>query len=803
MCSGHFLLFALISLLIQVGDADQHKDYSSLNNGQGKTPCDMTSDIESCSGSLEARDTSQGFPSPNQCTCTNIYFNIWSACLFSDGDANSTVPSSNWTDTCEQQGYQMETVQYNASNGMDLPPWTFINLTANQTFDIAEALSVAAQNSAPRNKIQVIVPIVVGIVVCAAFVGILIWRSRKKGSPGILLSMRVALSRGFRNGFGTRKIKAGSRDQEWVIDRPTEVNEESLEMLSNPSSRRSTGHVRLSSSSSAHFGFGGSDKPTGMLPGKNLWKNSHLVRKIRRTLIMLPIPWRSAPVPVQSISPSRKFEIDASSNRTRTDSTLQNYRRAGFRNSGTRTETTDSALATSRYDYYTTIHEEEEEEEDDDSDLVLGDLNFNNEQDHLIANENNHPDLDEVMLISGSGDDFTLHSDSHNSDTSRSHRIPPSPVQPRSHSPVQSIPPPPRTPVRERHAKFSRRTPPPPRYPPPIPTDLPPIHQALNKPSIESILQSSAVTTTDDATSSRQPQLSPPQRRHLPLPTPPDAHLLRNSPSQHSISSPPPLPAPSYTYRNDAPPLPPEHVDNTHPPDRPPGYTITHTRNQSASTNNSSSFPEMSSPPYRPSLLPEEVLIARSDSPPPPPSTLSSPPYNATTLPNSQPDSHYDPRGDTSSSLLLAPSTPPPPLLHYHHADNSHHRLMSLPTNIHGDYLRTPHSDSRTPEGERAGDSHSGLADQHGYPFEATLSPRMHYRNFSDESLTPSTRQARNANAGENFVDNRLLIPGAVRGAGYMSSSVNTSSRDLRVERSYESFRTVFNDSQSTDNFRM
>ncbi|KAJ3783990.1 hypothetical protein GGU10DRAFT_39979 [Lentinula aff. detonsa] len=418
MCSGHFLLFALISLLIQVGDADQHKDYSSLNNGQGKTPCDMKSDIESCSGSLEARDTSQGFPSPNQCTCTNIYFNIWSACLFSDGDANSTVPSSNWTDTCEQQGYQMETVQYNSSNGMDLPPWTFINLTANQTFDIAEALSVAAQNSAPRNKIQVIVPIVVGIVVCAAFVGILIWRSRKKGSPGILLSMRVALSRGFRNGFGTRKIKAGSRDQEWVIDRPTEVNEESLEMLSNPSSRRSTGHVRLSSSSSTHFGFGGSDKPTGMLPGKNLWKNSHLVRKIRRTLIMLPIPWRSAPVPVQSISPPRKFEIDASSNRTRTDSTLQNYRRAGFRNSGTRTETTDSALATSRYDYYTTIHEEEEEDDDDDSDLVLGDLNFNNEQDHLIANENNHPDLDEVMLISGSGDDFTLHSDSHNSDTS-------------------------------------------------------------------------------------------------------------------------------------------------------------------------------------------------------------------------------------------------------------------------------------------------------------------------------------------------------------------------------------------------
>ncbi|GAW05630.1 hypothetical protein LENED_007498 [Lentinula edodes] len=501
-----------------------------LNNGQGKTPCEMKSDIESCSGSLDARDValvSRNFPSPNQCTCTNVYFNVWSACLYSNGDASSTVLSSNWTDTCQQQGIEMTTDQFYSSNSMDLPSWTFINLPTNMTFDIATALRIATTDTADTtptkwNEIQIIVPVVVGVVVSAAFVlGILIWRWRKSGSS-ILQRMRVALSRGIRNGFGARKIRAGNRDQGWVIDRPAEANGEAMEMFST-SSRRSTGHVRLSSSSSTHIDFVKPRKPTWALPGKKLWKNSQLARKIHRTLTLFPVPWRNAPVSVQSISPPRKFEIDASSDRTRTDSTLENFRRGGFRNSGTRTETTESALATSsRYDYYNTI--QEEDEEDDHSDLGLEDSGANNEREHLISDDSDHLDLDEVMIISETGDNFTMHSHSTNVATLR---IPPSPVRARSDSPVQPIPPPPRTPVRERPRKFSRRTPPAPNYPAPLPpTQSPPLHsnKSLNKPSIETILQTSAPASSNVGVG--QPQRSPPQRRQLPLPTPPNVPPL-------------------------------------------------------------------------------------------------------------------------------------------------------------------------------------------------------------------------------------------------------------------------------------
>ncbi|KAJ3904227.1 hypothetical protein F5879DRAFT_956182 [Lentinula edodes] len=811
MFSGHLLLFALILLLIRVSDADDSQDYDSLNNGQGKTPCEMKSDIESCSGSLDARDValvSRNFPSPNQCTCTNVYFNVWSACLYSNGDASSTVLSSNWTDTCQQQGIEMTTDQFYSSNSMDLPSWTFINLPTNMTFDIATALRIATTDTADTtptkwNEIQIIVPVVVGVVVSAAFVlGILIWRSRKSGSS-ILQRMRVALSRGIRNGFGARKIRAGNRDQGWVIDRPAEANGEAMEMFST-SSRRSTGHVRLSSSSSTHIDFVKPRKPTWALPGKKLWKNSQLARKIHRTLTLFPVPWRNAPVSVQSISPPRKFEIDASSDRTRTDSTLENFRRGGFRNSGTRTETTESALATSsRYDYYNTI--QEEDEEDDHSDLGLEDSGANNEREHLISDDSDHLDLDEVMIISETGDNFTMHSHSTNVTTLR---IPPSPVRARSDSPVQPIPPPPRTPVRERPRKFSRRTPPAPNYPAPLPpTQSPPLHsnKSLNKPSIETILQTSAPASSNVGVG--QPQRSPPQRRQLPLPTPPNVPPLGSGSSIRL--PPPPTPATAaytplaqtqiqITPRNASTPLPRNDMDNSRPPVLPPRppleHVTAHTRNESASTDDSHALPVLSSPPYHSSPLPDEFLIARSDSPPPPPSNLSSPPYTVTNFSVSRPELYHDRRDrDHGLPMILAPPSPPPLL--YHNANSNHHRLMSLPSNVGSGNDRDPHPDFELPGGDRVTNLQSGLAEHRGYPFEATLSPRSHFRNFSDDSLTASIRHAQDVTSAS--VDNRLLFPGAVRAVGYMSTNANN--RGLQIQRSYESFQTALSDSQSSD----
>ncbi|KAE9394694.1 hypothetical protein BT96DRAFT_998297 [Gymnopus androsaceus JB14] len=229
MVPGRFLFFAFVSLLIQVRvNAAEEYDYSLLNNAQGKTPCEMKSNIESCTGTLKARNV----PSPTNCTCTNVYFNVWSACLLSNGTAESTVLSSNWTATCEQQGLNLVDDSYSPSNSLDLPSWAFMMMPSNQTFNVVQALNVAIGNSGDKwSKVQVIVPIVVGIVVTAAFIiGILIWRSKKSGSASILTRMQVVIARVFRDGFGTSRIRAGRRDQEWVIDRPPAAE---LEMLSN------------------------------------------------------------------------------------------------------------------------------------------------------------------------------------------------------------------------------------------------------------------------------------------------------------------------------------------------------------------------------------------------------------------------------------------------------------------------------------------------------------------------------------------------------------------------------------------
>ncbi|KAE9394695.1 hypothetical protein BT96DRAFT_181864 [Gymnopus androsaceus JB14] len=278
----------------------------------------------------------------------------------------------------------------------------------------------------------------------------------------------------------------------------------------------------------------------------------------------MPVPWRSAPVTVQSSEPSRRFEIDASSERTRTDSTLENFRRGGFRVSGTRTATTDRA--TSRYDYHEP-HEiifEEYEDDDDDSDLDLAGLNLDNEREQLISGDedrDNDLDLNEVMLISRSeiGDNFTI-----NSETSTQRHIPPSPARPRSDSPVQPIPPPPRTPVRERPHKRAHRTPPPPTYPAPLPPASP---FNLRKPSIDSITpgQSSAAASS----SNNLP------RRNLPLPTPPNS-------SRPSPAAPlPPTLRPAFMYlagTNSSSSLPLAQTRPpapSHPPFVRPGYGIT------------------------------------------------------------------------------------------------------------------------------------------------------------------------------------------------------------------------------------
>ncbi|KAE9386363.1 hypothetical protein BT96DRAFT_1006153 [Gymnopus androsaceus JB14] len=162
------------------------------------------------------------------------------------------------------------------------------------------------------------------------------------GVVAVLLSFILfILSKVSESRTGTESLD----DREWQVDRTT------IEMVSPPSSARSGTLGRVVSA---------------------------FVSRI----------WEGAPqaVVVRSLSPSRKFEIDASSERTRTDSTLENFRRGGFRVSGTRTATTDHA--TSRYESHEPQEIIFEEYEDDDEDDGWA-LNLDNEREQPVSHQQN------------------------------------------------------------------------------------------------------------------------------------------------------------------------------------------------------------------------------------------------------------------------------------------------------------------------------------------------------------------------------------------------------------------------------
>jgi len=250
-----------------------------------------------------------------------------------------------------------------------------------------------------------------------------------------------------RNWFGMRKVRTGKRDEQW------DISGENLELAPSPrSDSHPSGHVRLSSRSevSDHLEFP-SDPPRNptiwVMPGKNLWKNSTLVQKTRRLMLMIPLPWKNAIAPVRSTAPHRKFEIDSSNKSTRTNSTLANYRKGGFRTSGSQTVTTESS-GPSQYSRFvhTDIHEaieEEDEGSDMSSDLGLGTRTYDalaqfeddDDTEQLISPETANFDPEQDVMVIGDRD-FTLES----GDTIRSsNRVLPSSYggSVATHSPVE------------------------------------------------------------------------------------------------------------------------------------------------------------------------------------------------------------------------------------------------------------------------------------------------------------------------------------------------------------------------------
>ncbi|KAJ7752733.1 hypothetical protein DFH07DRAFT_516629 [Mycena maculata] len=329
------LPIGLLALLVSVAaQADPQPSADVLNNENGMTPCEMQESWQnSCNNSrLRARDDNDEnnndtspprLPAVTPCTCTNLYFNLWSACLYTKtGLANTTLPvCENVIQACAQSSLNITSEPPPSTTGGTYPVWAYNELPAsNDTFDLAAAIE-AASATQPRKwtAIQIVLPIIVVILAALIGVGYCIYRRRK-----IEKSRRAWMTTGDRPRFhfptisSAHKVRPLGRSSSWSIDEQQEDLEE-YQFVSYPASLQGShvsGHVRLSSSSSGTTPGPPTLKipahqapPLRAWPGKAMWKGP--LQSARQLRDSIPRPW-SKRVTVKSVPGYGKFRVDAS-----------------------------------------------------------------------------------------------------------------------------------------------------------------------------------------------------------------------------------------------------------------------------------------------------------------------------------------------------------------------------------------------------------------------------------------------------------------------------------------------------------
>ncbi|THU93319.1 hypothetical protein K435DRAFT_194691 [Dendrothele bispora CBS 962.96] len=677
-----------------------------------------------------------------QCDC-----NVLNGCLLANGQQIQSTPSGLW-----------DNVNWRSTEGVAdhdgvLSPDS--NELLGPTFRRVIFARDDDSEDSHWSTVQLITPVIVGIAVAAIMLTLFVFYQRGSLSfAAVKATFREVgrfFTRVFLNCFGMRKVRQGRRANDWEIMAP-----ETHGMATSPRSEgRSNGHTRLSSTTSdvpEHLDFSGYKQHSSewVMPGKNLWKNSTLARKTRRLMLTVPLPWKKAIIPVKHTTRHRKFEIDASNKSTRTNSTLTNYRRAGFRTSALGSNTTESSGPSfSRHTDIQAPIPEEDEDSDASSDLGLGIRQFedDDETEHLMTpNSEYDPEINSVMVIGDrnntleSGDTIgssnRIIPSSHGgtvaaqtfveSSTSKQPRVPPVP------DPILSSS---RAPPAPQH---SVPVPPAPTYPAPAPpfvsprsTPRSPPRQLREPPSVERILQQPLVNLID----------------YHSIPPPPPLPLVRSPPRSPSPQLPLPdiePPTPLYTRRPPDARNPSESTPNHLSPqfalssipevngrlfaspsmESMANLPLQSLHQRSQSSTSSLAIPPITSPPYHSSPLPQEIRIARSDSPPPP----------ITPLPGALLFSSVvsPPSGGGRPLPLPGASSPQP----------QHRRLLSAddsPAN-HFYSLHEPNaSGSRVSFGD-------------AYP-----TPRSHVRNFSSDSLSNQQQE-----------HPAMMFPGPVRAAGYL-----------------------------------
>ncbi|KAJ7180329.1 hypothetical protein C8R43DRAFT_972638 [Mycena crocata] len=324
-----FLLpIGLLALLVAADDAPPSDDL--LNNRNGTSPCDMMENfLNNCNNSRardEDEDDGTNFTrlTPTACSCTNMYFNLWNACVWTKTHLLNTTYES-LQQKCGEASHNVTTLE---SPPAGYPEWACQEPSSNGTFNIVAAIETA-NATRPRkwSSLQIVLPILVGLIVAAGLALCFFFYRRRK------MSSRQNSRRPWMQTTGNRPrfqfptfssatmVRELNRSSSWSIDEQNEGLDE-YQFVSYPASLQgssASGHVRLSSSSSATHPPGppmlaipaGKKPPVWSWPGKSIWKGP--LQRVQLLSYAIPQPWRSTRrVPVKNIPSYTKFRVDAS-----------------------------------------------------------------------------------------------------------------------------------------------------------------------------------------------------------------------------------------------------------------------------------------------------------------------------------------------------------------------------------------------------------------------------------------------------------------------------------------------------------
>lgn len=216
-----------------------------------------------------------------------------------------------------------------------------------------------------------------------------------------------------------RKIQQiNDDDDDFVIDRDIEELEDNYEFVGTATSSRSrSGHIRLPSSPLPY-----------VVPRAQPSFLQNIVPGFRRAVRSIPIPWTKRPVAVRALPSDTIFDIDGPNQRGRSESTLQNYRNPLKPNYAPRVPPSSNPSRSEP------VVEEELHSDSDDEYVRPTSFPAGNETDRLINNV--YPSRNstaDVMLISRSGNDFSMESGSGETTRPTPETRPPSqPKQPAS-----------------------------------------------------------------------------------------------------------------------------------------------------------------------------------------------------------------------------------------------------------------------------------------------------------------------------------------------------------------------------------